>query len=154
MFFLHAGAQKPQGIAYTDPAARHSDITRITPDPGNTFPKNKLVTPEQVIFEASDGVTVHGQLFRPANIRGQNAHPAIIFMHGGPIRQMLLGWHYSGYYTSTYAFNQDLAAKGYVVLSVNYRAGIGYGRDFRRAPNQGPRGASEYRDILAGAKFL
>ncbi|MBK7650414.1 MAG: prolyl oligopeptidase family serine peptidase [Flammeovirgaceae bacterium] len=75
-------------------------------------------------------------------------------MHGGPIRQMLLGFHYSDYYINAYAFNQYLASQGYVVVSVNYRTGTGYGRDFRRAKNQGPRGASEYQDVVAAAKYL
>ena len=56
--------------------------------------------------------------------------------------------------TMPYAMNQYLATKGYVVLSVNFRSGIGYGRAFRTAERQGPRGASEYQDILAAAKFL
>ena len=54
-------------------------------------------------------------------------------MHGGPIRQMLLGWHYMDYYSNAYASNQYLASRGYVVLALNYRAGIGYGLDFREA---------------------
>jgi dipeptidyl aminopeptidase/acylaminoacyl peptidase len=41
-----------------------------------------------------------------------------------------------------------------VVLSVNYRSGIGYGFDFRTAPHQGPRGASEYQDIVAAGQYL
>ena len=40
---------------------------------------------------------------------------------------MLLGWHNRGYYHNAYGFNEYLAARGYVVLSVNYRSGIGYG---------------------------
>ena len=40
---------------------------------------------------------------------------------------MLLGWHYMYYYRNAYAFNQYLASRGFVVLSVNYRSGIGYG---------------------------
>jgi dipeptidyl aminopeptidase/acylaminoacyl peptidase len=67
---------------------------------------------------------------------------------------MLLGYHYSGYYANAYSMNQYLASRGYVVLSVNYRSGIGYGRAFRRAPEQGPRGASEYQDIVAAGKYL
>ena len=43
---------------------------------------------------------------------------------------MMLGFHNRGYYHGAYAFNQYLAAKGYAVLSVNYRSGIGYGLDF------------------------
>ena len=56
---------------------------------------------------------------------------------------MLLGWHYMFYYYQAYAFNQYLASKGYVVLSVNYRSGIGYGLDFREAKDYGATGASE-----------
>src|SRR5205823_4343616 len=74
--------------------------------------------------------------------------------HGGPIRQMLLGFHYMQYYHNAYAQNQYLASKGYTVLSVNYRLGIMYGRAFREPPNSVWRGASEYQDVVAGAKFL
>ena len=119
--------------------------------PEAMFPKNQLLTPRAVTFETPDGYTIHGQLFDNGQGSGK---PGVLFMHGGPIRQMLLGFHYSSYYANTYAFNQYLASKGYVVLSVNFRAGIGYGRDFRRAPNQGPRGASEYQDIVSAAQFL
>ena len=80
--------------------------------------------------------------------------PGLIFTHGGPIRQMLLGWHYMQYYSNAYAMNQYLASKGYTVLSVNYRLGIMYGRAFREPPNSVWRGASEYQDVVAGAKFL
>ncbi len=115
------------------------------------FPKSSLVVPRQVVFRSADGKNVHGQLFHKGN---NDRKPAVLFMHGGPIRQMLLGYHYSSYYANAYAFNQYLASRGYVVLSVNYRAGIGYGKAFRRAPSQGPRGASEYQDIVAAARYL
>ena len=118
------------------------------------FPMKQMVTPEQSIFKAGDGTTIHGQLFVPKKMKKSDKLPAVIFMHGGPIRQMLLGWHMRGYYHNAYGLNQYLAAKGYVVLSVNYRAGIGYGRAFREAPNQGPRGSSEYQDIVAAARYL
>jgi dipeptidyl aminopeptidase/acylaminoacyl peptidase len=137
-----------------------TNISRIGPDINETifpvemnaeFPGDRLVEPEGVIFIADDGTEIHGQLFNVGNDRNK---PGLIFMHGGPIRQMLLGVHYSSYYANAYLMNQFLASRGYVVLSVNFRAGIGYGRDFRRAENQGPRGASEYQDIVAGARFL
>ncbi|HWW74726.1 MAG TPA: alpha/beta fold hydrolase, partial [Pyrinomonadaceae bacterium] len=119
------------------------------------FPSSKLVAPEQVIFKAEDGQEVHGQLFLPPReARDSSKLPAVIFMHGGPSRQMLLGWHYMYYYHNAYAFNQYLAGRGYAVLSVNYRSGIGYGQSFRRAPKRGARGASEYQDIVAAARYL
>jgi dipeptidyl aminopeptidase/acylaminoacyl peptidase len=67
---------------------------------------------------------------------------------------MLLGWHPRHYYHNCYAINQYLAARGFVVISLNYRGGSGYGRSFRKAPGRGRRGASEYRDVLAAAGHL
>jgi dipeptidyl aminopeptidase/acylaminoacyl peptidase len=118
------------------------------------FPADKLVTPKQVIFPSEDGLPIHGQLFLPKDLKPGEKRPTIIFMHGGPSREMLLGWHYMYYYSNSYGMNQYLTSHGYIVLSVNYRGGIGYGHAFRTAPNRGGQGASEYQDILAGANFL
>jgi dipeptidyl aminopeptidase/acylaminoacyl peptidase len=118
------------------------------------FPANQLVVPQQIIFHAADGLEIHGQLFLPANSKSGEKKPAVVFMHGGPMRQMLLGWHYMYYYANSYAMNQYLASRGYIVLSVNYRSGIGYGRAFREAPGRAGRGASEYQDIVAAGKYL
>lgn len=118
------------------------------------FPSAQLVAPQPLVFKSADGMEIHGQLFLPRNIPANARLPAVIFIHGGPIRQMLLGWHYGYYYHNSYAFNQYLASRGYAVLSVNYRTGIGYGRAFRMAPKRGARGASEYQDILAAARVL
>lgn len=116
------------------------------------FPSAALVTPKQVVFKSEDGVTLHGQLFVPRNAKGKL--PALVFTHGGPIRQMMLGFHYMDYYHNAYAENQYLASRGYIVLSVNYRLGIMYGRAFREAPNTVWRGAAEYRDVVAAGKYL
>jgi dipeptidyl aminopeptidase/acylaminoacyl peptidase len=117
------------------------------------FPSSQLVEPQQVVFPSEDGLQIHGQLFVPRN-KPQGPSPALIFVHGGPPRQMMLGFHYMYYYHNAYAENQYLASLGYVVLSVNYRLGIMYGRAFREAENAGWRGSSEYKDVLAGAKYL
>ena len=118
------------------------------------FPSAQLVEPKQVIFKSDDGLEVHGQLFVPRSGAQSAPPPALIFVHGGPPRQMLLGFHYMYYYHNAYAENQYLASLGYVVLSVNYRLGIMYGRAFREAPNTSWRGSAEYKDVLAGAKYL
>lgn len=117
----------------------------------NDFPSSQLVTPREVSFRSGDGWLIHGQLFLPS---GGGKHPGVIFVHGGPERQMLLGWHYMDYYSNAYAVNQYLASRGFVVLSVNYRLGIGYGHDFNFPARWGPTGAAEYQDVVAGARFL
>ncbi len=149
--FLSSTARQPAAPAILE----NGKIKLISPEaiPAD-FPQDQLVEPQQVIIKSPDGLNIHCQLFLPARAKAGDKWPAVIFMHGGPIRQMLLGWHPRDYYHNAYALNQYLASKGYVVLSVNFRSGIGYGRDFRRAPNQGPRGASEYQDIVAAGKYL
>lgn len=119
-----------------------------------SFPAAQLIAPQSVIFHATDGTQIHGQLFLPAETANCVRHPAIVFVHGGSQRQMLLGWHSMGYYSNSYALNQFLVSRGYIVLSVNYRGGIGYGLDFREAVNYGPTGASEFRDVKGGGLYL
>jgi dipeptidyl aminopeptidase/acylaminoacyl peptidase len=118
------------------------------------FPSALLVTPKQIILKSEDGVTLHGQLFLPNTVNANGKIPGLVFMHGGPVRQMMLGFHYMDYYHNAYAENQYLASLGYAVLSVNYRLGIMYGREFREAPNTIWRGAAEYKDVVAAGKYL
>jgi dipeptidyl aminopeptidase/acylaminoacyl peptidase len=118
------------------------------------FPSRQLVEPQQVIFSAADGMRIHGQLFLPRDLKPGERRPALLFFHGGSRRQMLLGWHYMYYYHNAYAQNQYLASKGYLVLSVNYRSGIGYGMEFREALNYGAHGASEYNDVVGAGLYL
>jgi dipeptidyl aminopeptidase/acylaminoacyl peptidase len=118
---------------------------------GPAGPSWPLVTPKQVIFKAPDGTAIHAQLFDKAPDKKK---AAIVYIHGGPPRQMLLGWHYSDYYSNAYAMNQYLASRGFAVLAVNYRLGIGYGFEFHQALGAGTRGASEYQDIKAAGEYL
>jgi dipeptidyl aminopeptidase/acylaminoacyl peptidase len=116
------------------------------------FPQAQLVTPEPVTFTSSDGLEIHGQLFKTAS--GETRRPALVYVHGGPPRQMLLGFHYMGYYANDYAANQYLASRGFIVLSVNYRLGIGYGFAFHNPEHAGQRGAAEYLDVAAAGRYL
>ena len=149
--FLGSTAQRP-GLPAVVPLAGGTPRSLATDQVPADFPSAALVTPEHVRFAAPDGTTVHGQLFKAA--AGPPTRAAVVFVHGGPQRQMLLGWHYMYYYANSYALNQYLASRGFIVLSVNYRLGIGYGYPFHQALRAGTRGASEYQDVLAGARYL
>jgi dipeptidyl aminopeptidase/acylaminoacyl peptidase len=67
---------------------------------------------------------------------------------------MMPAYHYMQFYHWAYGINEWLASQGYIVMSVNYRLGVGYGRSFRMAANGGAAGNSEYQDVLAGGKYL
>lgn len=118
------------------------------------FPLSSLVTPEVVTITASDGMKIPATLFLPKDYNHAQKYPALIFFHGGSRRQMLPAFHYMDYYSNAYALNQYFASKGYVVLSVNYRSGIGYGLDFREAQNYGAGGASEVNDVIGAGLYL
>jgi dipeptidyl aminopeptidase/acylaminoacyl peptidase len=149
--FIAAGAQQPPGATVVNVDGTHSETLERDAVPAE-FPLTQLVIPKSVSFTAADGTPIHGQIFQRND--GTAAKPGVIFVHGGPPRQMLLGWHYMGYYSNAYATNQYLANHGFVVLSVNYRLGIGYGRKFEQPEHAGPAGAAEYQDVVAGAHFL
>jgi dipeptidyl aminopeptidase/acylaminoacyl peptidase len=149
---LRSDAHEPIRPAAVSPGG---DLHDLAPQLASAeFPAAKLVTPQQVIFSAADGMQIHGQLFMPASIHDGQRHPAIVFFHGGSRRQMLLGWHYMQYYSNAYAMNQYLASMGYIVLSVNYRSGIGYGLNFREALKYGAAGASEFNDVQGAGLYL
>jgi len=149
---LRADARIPLHAALVRPG--HAIIDFAAEGLPRDFPTAALVVPESVTLPERAGVAAHGQIFLPAGEPTGVRHPALVFMHGGPIRQMLVGWHYMDYYSNAYAMNQYLASRGYVVLALNYRAGIGYGLAFREADAIGAAGASEYNDLLAADSFL
>jgi len=149
---LHSDEHTPLRPALLNSDGQLQELApELIPD---TYPGAKFVKPEQVLFPAADGLQLHGQLFLPSDANDGKRHPALVFFHGGSRRQMLLGFHTMQYYSNAYAMNQYLASLGYIVLSVNYRSGIGYGLDFREALHYGRDGASEFNDILGAGNYL
>lgn len=149
--YLSADHQRPLMPTVLDLKTRSSKLIGIELLPSD-FPSTSLVKPKQVIFTSPDGLKVHGQIFEKEG--GATKKPAVLFVHGGPQRQMLLGWHYGDYYSNTYAINQYLAEMGFVVLAVNFRLGIGYGYEFHKAPRTYWQGAEEYLDVKAAGEYL
>jgi dipeptidyl aminopeptidase/acylaminoacyl peptidase len=115
------------------------------------------VDPERVVV-STDGFEVPGFLLDPrGSVPGVPADaeglPAVVWVHGGPMRQMRDGWHPGRAYGLAYTVQQYLATRGVVGLLVNYRGGIGYGRAFRQAIADGDPG-EEMADVVAAGEFL
>jgi dipeptidyl aminopeptidase/acylaminoacyl peptidase len=158
---LSADWRRPQSVGIwtlngsaASPMAARGPQKFVFPTSLAGFPMDLHVRPEIVITKAADGLQIHNQLFLPKNLKPGDRRPAIVFVHGGPVRQMLPAYHYMHFYHWAYGINQWLAHQGYVVLSINFRSGVGYGRSFRNAPNTGGSGNSEYQDVVAGGKYL
>ncbi|WP_263380708.1 prolyl oligopeptidase family serine peptidase [Granulicella paludicola] len=148
---LAADSREPMHPVLIDGARR---MKNLHPVDHSSLSETAFVTPQQVLFPSTDSLQIHGQLFLPKNLDPKTKHPAILFFHGGPMRQMLLGYPAMGYYSNAYAMNQYLTSRGFIVLSVNYRCGIGYGLDFHQCEGEGATGAKEYNDVLAAQKYL
>jgi dipeptidyl aminopeptidase/acylaminoacyl peptidase len=149
---LHADANMPPHVMVMQPDGNAHSLLENTLPSG--FDPAALITPQAVTFTATDGMLIHGQMFLPKDRKAGEKRPALIFFHGGSRRQMLLGWHYNYYYRNAYAMNQWLASQGYIVMSVNYRSGIGYGMEFREALNYGATGGAEFNDVMGAGLFL
>ena len=149
---LYFNAKQPASIGIVPAAGGSTKI--VFPTLPKSFPQDAHVVPQIVLTHAADGLEIHNQLFLPKDLKPGERRPAIIFVHGGPSREMLPAYHYMQFYHWAYAYNQWLQSQGYIVMSINYRSGIGYGRSFQRAQNTEGRGNSEYQDVVAGAKYL
>jgi len=149
---LYFNAAQPASVGIVSTEGGSPKI--IFPTLPASFPVAAHVTPQIIITHAADGLELHNQLFLPKDLKPGEKRPTMIFVHGGPAREMLPAYHYMQFYHWAYAFNQWLADQGYIVMSINYRSSVGYGRSFRQAPGTESRGNSEYQDVVAGAKYL
>lgn len=150
---LISSARAPMHAAFITPHGEMQPLHLNALPQG--YPAAQLSAPQQVLFSSHDKLfTLHGQLFYPPHFNPTAPHAAILFFHGGPHRQMLLGYPGMDYYSNAYAMNEFLASRGFIVLSVNYRCGIGYGMNFRDCENVGAAGAAEYNDVLGAVNYL
>ncbi|WP_135830256.1 S9 family peptidase [Halorussus halobius] len=157
--YVHADRERSPELrlaSVSDADAETDSAVRILESGVDDWPVAP-VPPEPVGFESDDGTEIRGYLFDPretdAVADGATDLPAVVWVHGGPMRQMRDGWHPSRAYGLAYAFHQYLAHRGYVGLLVNYRGGIGYGKAFRQALADGY-GRVEMADVAAGAAYL
>jgi len=95
-------------------------------------------------FNARDGQNISGYLTLPAGDKTDQL-PAVVLVHRDPfgVRDI---WEYNHEV-------QLLAAKGYLVLQVNYRGSGGYGNKFKDA-GYGHWGDTIQHDILDGLEYL
>jgi dipeptidyl aminopeptidase/acylaminoacyl peptidase len=114
------------------------------------------IEPELVHIESDDGTEIPCYVVDPRDsptCTDSEPLPAVVWVHGGPMRQMRDGWHPSRSYGLAYSAHQYFAQRGIVGLHVNYRGGIGYGHEFRQAITDGY-GRDEMADIAAAAEWL
>jgi dipeptidyl aminopeptidase/acylaminoacyl peptidase len=107
-----------------------------------------LATREVVSWRSKDGATIEGILIKPADFDPSVKRPLMCVIHGGPTgvdRPTLLDARY---------YPADIwAARGALVLKVNYRGSAGYGEKFRQL-NVRNLGVGDAWDVLSGVDML
>ncbi len=129
-----------------------SRVTRTMPD---IWSEDLSIVPREITYESAGGLPITGYLLCPPDFddTAENEYPALVWVHGGPVRQMRPGFHPSRPYALFHAFSQYLAHKGYVTLEINFRGGIGYGREFRNALFR-KMGVDDVKDVVEGGRYL
>jgi dipeptidyl aminopeptidase/acylaminoacyl peptidase len=149
--FVRSGRTTPADVFVADieqAAVRRISAAHPDPDVFDHFPE-----PEPISFEGRGGLEIPGYLYAPPEAEPGEDRPAVVWAHGGPMRQMRRGFHHMQSYASFHAFNHALLSEGYIVLAVNYRGGIGYGRAFEHGL-QDAIGVDEVDDCVRAAEWL
>lgn len=153
-----------------EPGAQGLPLARLTPAhqlshsmPAAWTPANQ-VAPDEVTYAGALDWPIHAQLYRPHGFSAVTAdgtapstatrrYPALVWVHGGPVRQMRPGWHPMQSYAFFHAYHQYLLHRGYVVLVINFRGGIGYGREFRHGLYH-KMGTDDVLDVVRAGRYL
>lgn len=122
------------------------EVEVIARSQSDVLPAAFLSQPEAIDWQSSDGVTVHGLYYPPANpdFEAEGAPPVIVYIHGGPTSQVFD------------AFNLEadfFTSRGYGYFAVNHRGSTGYGRAYRDAL-KGEWGRVDLQDTIEGSQAL
>jgi len=145
-------------IAFTSPSP--TSLNEVYVSPVQNFSPRKLTsmtdqvkdftlaTREVISWQSKDGATIEGVLIKPADFDPAKKYPLLCVIHGGPTgidRPTLLDARY---------YPIDLwAARGALILKVNYRGSAGYGEKFRQL-NVRNLGVGDAWDVLSGVEHL
>ncbi len=123
--------------------------TRLTNSVPERFRNASWIEPEYIRFTGRDGSTrLSMSVVNPPDREPGRKYPVVVFVHGaGSLQNVYRGWSQS--YWREYLFHQFLAVNGYVVIEVDYRHSLGYGRKFREDVT-GWMGKYELEDIIDG----
>jgi dipeptidyl aminopeptidase/acylaminoacyl peptidase len=149
---VHSYSNKPPEV-YLMPNTPGGAARQVTTTPTEEWRSFAWADPKLVSFKARDGVMVPARLYTPEMMgaRRDPARPGVVFVHGAGYAQN--AHRYWPSYYREYMFHNLLAARGYVVLDVDYRASAGYGRDWRTAIYR-HMGGRDLDDIVDGARYL
>src|SRR6266542_5503022 len=98
---------------------------------------------DKITYRSSVGdMDIPAFVFQPLKLRGAKGHPALVWVH-----ENIRGHLYEHYIP----YIREATAKGYVVISPEYRGSIGYGKAFYDAIDYG---GNEVDDVVTAVDVL
>ena len=149
--FFHSGPHNSRDL-WIKRVHHDSKPAQLTNSMPQGINKSNLLTPNLIWYKSKGGENIPASLLTPTITKGKK-YPAIIWVHGGGVRQNRYGWHPDRAYAIFYSFHQYLLQKDYVILMVDYRGSIGYGKRFRFGHYM-DLGGGDLRDLIKGAEYL
>jgi dipeptidyl aminopeptidase/acylaminoacyl peptidase len=113
------------------------DMRRLVGSMPDGVAPERFPVPELVRTRGAGDWEIPGYLLTPEPRVPGRRYPALVYVHGGGMRQMREGFPPLEAYAFFYAVSLWLAGRGVVSYLVNYRGGIGYGRAFEQGNSHG-----------------
>jgi dipeptidyl aminopeptidase/acylaminoacyl peptidase len=124
-------------------------LRKLTANNDAFLAARRLGAVEDLQFKSRDGTPVHALLVKPPSYVPGRKYPMLLWIHGGPNGQDEHALAIDGYQFE----HQLFAAKGYLVLRVNYRGSSGRGAAYAQAI-LADWGHKEVEDLLAGVDHV
>ena len=142
-------------VLYTDDrspyevyALEPKGLRRLTRHNDALMAELELGSVEEMRFKSRDGTEIHGLMVKPPGYQPGRRYPTLVWIHGGPDYQDEHQFAFDYWQFKSQMF----AAKGYVVLGINYRGSSSRGFDFAKAIFA-DWGHLEIEDLLAGVDY-
>jgi dipeptidyl aminopeptidase/acylaminoacyl peptidase len=150
LFYTHSYINKPNELYYVN----LEDYTgkQVTSTISPKFSQVEWNVPELINFNSEeDGALVYAFVYKPQNYNPKKKYPLICFAHGsGYLQNVTYGF---SPYGDNFLVNTFLTSQGYVVLDVDFRGSLGYGREFRNKTYHNL-GYWEVSDYISGINYL
>lgn len=147
---------------FTDVLSNYTDIAReyrlystkgkmIKVLKENRSPLKEFNVGETIIssLKADDGTDLYYRLIKPANFDPNKKYPVLVYVYGGPHAQLVTDSWMGG----SGFFLQTMAAKGYVVFTLDNRGSANRGFAFESIIHR-QLGVTEMKDQMVGVAFL
>ncbi len=144
--FVKSADNTPEELFVMDSDGKN--IKKITSVNQKITVSKKMLPAEHFVFKGSGKTDVEGFIVRPPDFDPSKKYPAVLQIHGGPYAR----WNDS-FEKHVLLNSQTYASKGYVIIKINPRGSIGYGKKFTDEIIL-DWGGKPYEDLMLGIDYV